>query len=72
MKRDRIRFMCPYLDGSPNGAVCNAINDLLKNIQDIDLKICMGRHFESCHVYVSVLKTLTQEHLASISVEMGK
>jgi hypothetical protein len=65
MKLDRIRFMCPYLDGSPKGAKCNAVNYLIKDIQDIDLEICLGRHFEKCLVYASVLKTMTRSHLAS-------
>jgi hypothetical protein len=58
MKMDRVYFMCPYLDGSPKGVVCNAVQDLIKNIQNIDLNICMGRHFESCHLYTATLKEL--------------
>jgi len=63
MKIDRVYFMCPYLDGSPEGVVCNAVQNLIRNIQNIDLNICMGRHFESCHLYTATLKELAEVSL---------
>lgn len=72
MKVDRIYFMCPYLDGSPKG-VGNAVQDLIRNIQNIDLNICMGRHFESCHLYAATLKELAKISLVhnEVSAEKG-
>ncbi len=69
MKMDRVYFMCPYLDGSPKGVVCNAVQDLIRNIQNIDLNICMGRHFEACHVYVAALRRLGEISVISGSTE---
>ncbi len=71
MKLDRIRFMCPYLDGSPEGVVCHAASDLIRNIKDISLTVCMGRHFETCHVYVTKLRMLSEVGLMSSCVEKG-
>jgi hypothetical protein len=64
MKKDKVYFMCPYLDGSPEGIACNAAQDLIRNIKNINLNICMGRHFELCHVYMMKLRemTVTQEY----------
>jgi hypothetical protein len=59
MQLERIHFMCPYLDGNPKGAVCNVVNYLIKDMQDIDLEICLGRHFEKCLVYITRLREMT-------------
>jgi len=55
MKAERTFFMCPYLDGNPKGVVCNAAKEFIKNIENINLDICMSRHFESCHIYFTNL-----------------
>jgi hypothetical protein len=68
MKIDRVYFMCPYLDGSPEGVVCNAVHDLIRNIQNIDFNICMGRHFEACHLYAATLKELAEVSLVQNDV----
>ncbi len=57
-------IMCPYLKGSHHGAECTIVNDVVRNIENAEIKFCMSRHFEICHVYVSSLRrekgTLTQ------------
>jgi len=58
MKTDKVYFMCPYLDGGPEGAVCNAAHDLVKNIKNIDVEICMRRRFELCYIYALKLKDI--------------
>ena len=55
MHIDRIFTMCPYLTGSLEGVVCNAALTLLRNIDDIHPNICISRHFELCHYYISKL-----------------
>jgi hypothetical protein len=55
MHLDRILTTCPYLIGSPEGAACNGALTLLRNIQDFDPDICMSRHYELCHIYISKL-----------------
>jgi len=54
-------FLCPYLKESSDGAVCEAAvsmvkNNLIKDIEDINIKICTSRHFESCYIYYATLK----------------
>lgn len=51
----RIFTFCPYLSGSLEGIVCNAALTLVRNIEDIDPDICISRHFELCHLYISKL-----------------
>jgi hypothetical protein len=51
MSLDRIFAICPYLKGSPHGVNCSATGGLVRNIPDIEPDICIGRHFELCHVY---------------------
>jgi hypothetical protein len=51
----RIFTLCPYLSGSLEGIVCNAALTLVRNIGDIDPDMCITRHFELCHLYISKL-----------------
>jgi hypothetical protein len=56
---NRISQMCPYLLGSSEGVMCSAAEDFIRNVREIRLEICMSRHFESCHDYLSKLKELS-------------
>lgn len=58
MQSDKVYRLCPYLDANREGPMCNAAEDLLQNIKDINLKLCMSRKFESCSIYVSKLKEI--------------
>ncbi len=54
-------FLCPYLEESPDGEVCEAAvsmvkNNLIKDIEGVNIKICTSRHFESCYIYYATLK----------------
>jgi len=58
-----IIFRCPYLKGSNEGAKCDAAlcitaNNLIKYIQDVDIKFCINkkRRFEACYIYLTNLK----------------
>jgi hypothetical protein len=55
MQLDRIILACPYLIGSPEGIMCNVSSDFIRNIGDIDLGICMSKHYESCFIYIEKL-----------------
>jgi hypothetical protein len=69
MRLDRVYFMCPYLDGSPKGVICNAANDLIKNIKNVDVEVCMGRRFELCYIYALKLKDIDIFPVSSSSEE---
>jgi hypothetical protein len=56
MQLDRIILRCPYILGNPEGLMCNAAIDFIKNIKDIDLSICLSKHYESCYIYFSKLR----------------
>ena len=51
MNLDRIFTICPYLKGGSDGVVCGVAGELARNIPDINPDICIGRHFEVCHLY---------------------
>jgi hypothetical protein len=55
---ERSYHTCPYLLGSSEGVMCDATVDFIRNIKDINLEICMSRHFERCYVYFSKLKEI--------------
>jgi hypothetical protein len=63
---NRISQMCPYLLGSSEGVMCSAAADFIRNVKEIQLEICMSRHFESCHVYYSKLQELSTIPLSDI------
>ena len=48
--------MCPHLRGSDHGAECAVAMELVRNIENTDIKFCMSRHFEICHVYFTSLR----------------
>lgn len=50
--------VCPNLKGSAEGVQCSIANDFIKDIKDIDIKVCMSRHYESCALYFCGLKAL--------------
>ena len=49
-------IICPHLKGSRDGASCDVLKDYLRNIADVNIKFCLSRHYEICHVYRSDLK----------------
>jgi hypothetical protein len=44
-------IMCPHLKGSREGAVCSFNKKLIKDMEDINIRLCMNRHYEVCSVY---------------------
>ncbi len=48
--------ICPHLKGSPVGAECLVVNKLVKDMQDVDIRICMSRRHEACSVYFCSLQ----------------
>jgi hypothetical protein len=41
-------IMCPHLKGSREGAVCSFNKKLIKDMEDINIRLCMNRHYEVC------------------------
>ena len=56
MNFSRASQMCPYLLGNIEGVKCSAAMDFIRNVREVQLEICISRHFESCHVYFTKLK----------------
>lgn len=48
---------CPHLKGSAEGAVCSMIDNLIRNIEDVSIRLCMNRHYEACSLYKISLQT---------------
>jgi len=53
MRPDKFTLMCRHLRGSRQGAICEVAGDLVRNIEDASIKMCMTRRFESCPLYRS-------------------
>ncbi|MDI6727598.1 MAG: hypothetical protein QMD44_01560 [Thermodesulfovibrionales bacterium] len=58
-----IVFRCPHLKGSNDGARCDAAlciaeNNLIKHMEDADIKLCINkkRRFEACYIYFDELR----------------
>lgn len=58
MHLERNFTICPYLTGSPEGVMCRAASILIRQIEDISPDICISRHFELCHIYLSKLEEM--------------
>jgi hypothetical protein len=50
--------MCPYLLGNDEGLMCDVATDFIRNIEDINIEICLSRRFESCYIYFSRLQEM--------------
>ncbi len=48
--------LCPHLIGSQTGARCGVVNKFVKDIKDVNIKICMSRRHEACFVYFCSLQ----------------
>lgn len=56
-------FICPYLNGSRDGARCEAAlciakNNLIKDMENVNIKLCINkkRRFEICYLYHDKLR----------------
>lgn len=48
--------VCQYLKGSSEGVQCNVVNKLIRYIEGADIRLCMGKHYEVCAIYISLLR----------------
>ena len=48
--------ICPHLKGTERGAECRVAKNLIKDMQDVNIKICMSRRHEACSVYFCSLQ----------------
>lgn len=67
-------FRCPHLKGSNDGARCDAAlciaeNNLIKNMEDVNIKLCINkkRRFEACYIYFIKLR---RSAISKLSVEI--
>jgi hypothetical protein len=54
---------CPYLSGSDEGVMCRVSSLLIRNISDIELDICMSKHYELCYIYCAKLQAMSEAEL---------
>lgn len=45
------RLKCPYLEGHSEGVKCRVRDEFIRNMEDINMKLCAGKHYEVCHIY---------------------
>ena len=48
--------ICPHLKGSERGAECRVGKKLVKDMEDVNIKICMSRRHEACSFYFCSLQ----------------
>lgn len=65
-----IVFRCPHLKGSIDGARCDAAlcvaeNNLIKHMEDVNIKLCINkkRRFEACYIYFDKLRKIAISRL---------
>lgn len=61
--------ICPHLSGSKDGACCAVVNGFVKNIDGLDIRFCLSRHFEACYVYLEQLHTLAAATMSAAVAE---
>ena len=52
--------LCPHLKGSMEGSVCSITNDLIKNMEDSTVKLCMSQRHEACYLYMQSLQNMIE------------
>ena len=62
-------IICPHLKGSMEGSMCGAANSLIKNTEDVDIRLCMSRHHEACSMYMRSLRHMIEYGSYSISLQ---
>ncbi len=56
-------YMCPYLSGNDEGLYCKGCSLHVRNINDIDLEICLSKHYESCYIYFTALQNTVESEI---------
>lgn len=54
--------ICPYLKGSTGGARCSVVDKAIKDMAEVNIKICMSRRHEACAVYFSALHDMLSDN----------
>lgn len=60
MNLSRNFIICPYLSDSDEGLICHACSSHIRNISDIDVEICLSKHYELCHIYFNILQNIIE------------
>lgn len=50
--------ICPYLKGGSSGAQCGVVKMLVKDMHEVNIRICMSRRHEACAVYMCSLQNV--------------
>ncbi len=51
-------IICPNLQGDINGAICSVLNSFIRDLDNIDIRLCMSRRYETCSLYVLSLRKM--------------
>jgi hypothetical protein len=69
---NKLILMCPNIMGSKEGVRCTVQDDLIRNIDDVSVDICLSRKFESCHIYFAKPLTRNGEQSMQMPAESVK
>ncbi len=59
-------IICPNLQGNSEGAICSVLNSFIRDLENIDIRSCMSRRYETCSLYV-----LSLRKMALLSIDEG-
>ncbi len=51
-------LICLHLRGNPEGARCDVFDTAIRDIVDVDIRLCLGRRHEACSIYHMSLKKI--------------
>ncbi len=65
--------ICPHLIGSTDGVICGIGNELIRDIGDADIRLCMNRRYEACSIYkASLIEMAVRPFLSEAVPEAGR
>ncbi len=59
---------CPYLKVEINGIMCDVTGNLVRDMEDADIRLCVCRRYEGCGVYANFLQ---KEAIRSINPDIA-
>ena len=54
---------CPYLKGTFEDALCSIRNNFVKDMVDVNIRLCMSRRYEACYIYFEALQKMIVERI---------
>jgi hypothetical protein len=60
-------ILCPHLKGSTDGSVCVITSKFIKEMEELNIRLCMSRHHEACSIYMQSLQNMIEHGSYSLT-----